>query len=161
MRRGNPDDRGHDFSASTCEHLRHVHSLTVYQDVFIIPDGAAGALAELERRKFTAEEGVRAFSSNRRSLSNLSFQDHLTLLNGTALMSSLDTGIQSDYVSLQHTMPLSGTANPSLGVNPMRSPSVLCPELCPSARNSRNTCIAFSCLSRAVKVMLSASGSVW
>ena len=29
------------------------------QDVFIIPDGAAGALAELERRKFTAEEGVR------------------------------------------------------------------------------------------------------
>ncbi|KAF9002008.1 P-loop containing nucleoside triphosphate hydrolase protein [Cyathus striatus] len=35
-----------------------------YQDVFVIPDGAPGALAELERRKFTAEEG-----------------DHLTLLN--------------------------------------------------------------------------------
>ena len=30
-----------------------------YQDVFVIPDGAPGALAELERRKFTAEEGVR------------------------------------------------------------------------------------------------------
>jgi ATP-dependent RNA helicase DDX35 len=29
------------------------------QDVFIIPDGAPGAIAELERRKFTAEEGVR------------------------------------------------------------------------------------------------------
>lgn len=29
------------------------------QDVFVIPDGgSAGALAELERRKFTAEEGV-------------------------------------------------------------------------------------------------------
>lgn len=28
------------------------------QDVFIISDGAPGALAELERRKFTAEEGV-------------------------------------------------------------------------------------------------------
>ena len=28
------------------------------QDVFVIPDGAQGALAELERRKFTAEEGV-------------------------------------------------------------------------------------------------------
>jgi hypothetical protein len=28
------------------------------QDVFVIPDGALGALAELERRKFTAEEGV-------------------------------------------------------------------------------------------------------
>ncbi|KAI0282132.1 P-loop containing nucleoside triphosphate hydrolase protein [Russula aff. rugulosa BPL654] len=38
--------------------------LSVLQDVFIIPAGAAGASAELERRKFTAEEG-----------------DHLTLLN--------------------------------------------------------------------------------
>ena len=28
------------------------------QDVFVIPDGAPGAIAELERRKFTAEEGV-------------------------------------------------------------------------------------------------------
>jgi hypothetical protein len=28
------------------------------QDVFIIPEGAPGAIAELERRKFTAEEGV-------------------------------------------------------------------------------------------------------
>lgn len=33
------------------------HAFT--QDVFVIPDGAPGALAELERRKFTAEEGVR------------------------------------------------------------------------------------------------------
>ncbi|KAG6878751.1 hypothetical protein C0993_008050 [Termitomyces sp. T159_Od127] len=37
-------------------------------DIFIIPEGAQGALAELERRKFTAEEG-----------------DHLTLLNGMNL----------------------------------------------------------------------------
>ena len=29
------------------------------KNVFVIPDGAPGALAELERRKFTAEEGVR------------------------------------------------------------------------------------------------------
>jgi ATP-dependent RNA helicase DDX35 len=28
------------------------------QDVFVIPEGAAGAIAELERRKFTAKEGV-------------------------------------------------------------------------------------------------------
>ena len=35
------------------------HSSIFKQDVFVIPDGAAGALAELERRKFTAEEGVR------------------------------------------------------------------------------------------------------
>jgi len=35
------------------------------KDVFIIPDGAPGALAELERRKFTAEEGASApFSSS-------------------------------------------------------------------------------------------------
>ena len=33
--------------------------MTAVQDVFVIPDGSAGALAELERRKFTAEEGVR------------------------------------------------------------------------------------------------------
>jgi hypothetical protein len=35
--------------------LKHIF---VIQDVFIIPAGAAGASAELERRKFTAEEGV-------------------------------------------------------------------------------------------------------
>jgi hypothetical protein len=29
----------------------------------MIPDGAAGALAELERRKFTAEEGVSRLST--------------------------------------------------------------------------------------------------
>ena len=29
------------------------------KDVFVIPEGAPGAIAELERRKFTAEEGVR------------------------------------------------------------------------------------------------------
>lgn len=28
------------------------------QDIFVIPEGAPGALAELERRKFTAEEGA-------------------------------------------------------------------------------------------------------
>ena len=32
--------------------------ISVFQDVFIIPAGAPGASAELERRKFTAEEGV-------------------------------------------------------------------------------------------------------
>lgn len=35
------------------------------QDLFVIPDGGnAGALAELERRKFTAEEGVSRPSSS-------------------------------------------------------------------------------------------------
>ena len=39
--------------------FRVSHSrLSYFQDVFIIPSGAAGAVAELERRKFTAEEGV-------------------------------------------------------------------------------------------------------
>ena len=56
------------------------------QDIFVIPDGAPGALAELERRKFTAEEGVRI--SEELYLIPLDThdsrisQDHFTLLNG-------------------------------------------------------------------------------
>ncbi|KAI0055480.1 P-loop containing nucleoside triphosphate hydrolase protein [Artomyces pyxidatus] len=46
------------------EEILTIAAMTAVQDIFIIPDGAAGALAELERRKFIAEEG-----------------DHLTLLN--------------------------------------------------------------------------------
>jgi len=46
------------------EEILTIAAMISVQDVFIIPDGAQGALAELERRKFTAEEG-----------------DHLTLLN--------------------------------------------------------------------------------
>ncbi|EKM55817.1 uncharacterized protein PHACADRAFT_184575 [Phanerochaete carnosa HHB-10118-sp] len=41
------------------EEMLTIAAMTTIQDVFIIPEGAAGALAELERRKFTAEEGVR------------------------------------------------------------------------------------------------------
>ncbi|RXW18111.1 hypothetical protein EST38_g7749 [Candolleomyces aberdarensis] len=49
----------------TCgEEILTIAAMISVQDVFIIPEGAPGALAELERRKFTAEEG-----------------DHLTLLN--------------------------------------------------------------------------------
>lgn len=49
----------------TCgEEILTIAAMTSVQDVFVIPDGSQGALAELERRKFTAEEG-----------------DHLTLLN--------------------------------------------------------------------------------
>ncbi|KDQ29090.1 hypothetical protein PLEOSDRAFT_1039866 [Pleurotus ostreatus PC15] len=46
------------------EEILTIAAMTSVQDVFIIRDGAPGALDELERRKFTAEEG-----------------DHLTLLN--------------------------------------------------------------------------------
>ncbi|TBU50208.1 pre-mRNA splicing factor [Dichomitus squalens] len=46
------------------EEILTIAAMTAVQDVFIIPEGSAGAIAELERRKFTAEEG-----------------DHLTLLN--------------------------------------------------------------------------------
>ena len=57
------------------------------QDVFVIPDGAPGALAELERRKFTAEEGVSTleglFPRPRNAYDSRIYQDHLTLLNGT------------------------------------------------------------------------------
>ncbi|KAG6845049.1 hypothetical protein H0H87_001386 [Tephrocybe sp. NHM501043] len=40
------------------EEILTIAAMTSVQDVFVIPDGAPGALAELERRKFTAEEGV-------------------------------------------------------------------------------------------------------
>ncbi|KAJ7746662.1 P-loop containing nucleoside triphosphate hydrolase protein [Mycena metata] len=50
------------------EEILTIAAMTSVQDVFVIPDGGPGALAELERRKFTAEEG-----------------DHLTLLNGWSL----------------------------------------------------------------------------
>lgn len=40
------------------EEILTIAAMTAVQDVFVIPDGGAGALAELERRKFTAEEGV-------------------------------------------------------------------------------------------------------
>ncbi|KAF4615186.1 hypothetical protein D9613_002823 [Agrocybe pediades] len=46
------------------EEILTIAAMTAVQDIFVIPEGAAGALAELERRKFTAEEG-----------------DHFTLLN--------------------------------------------------------------------------------
>lgn len=52
------------------------------QDIFIIPDGAPGALAELERRKFTAEEGVRVIAVQMQLPLTVFDQDHLTLLNG-------------------------------------------------------------------------------
>ena len=58
-----------------------VPSLIRWQNVFITPEGGMKAtMAELERRKFTAEEGV---SSIRVSIqrSSSSLQDHLTLLN--------------------------------------------------------------------------------
>ncbi|KAG2134011.1 P-loop containing nucleoside triphosphate hydrolase protein [Suillus cothurnatus] len=46
------------------EEILTIAAMVSIQDAFVIPDGAPGAIAELERRKFTAEEG-----------------DHLTLLN--------------------------------------------------------------------------------
>ncbi|KAI9566552.1 P-loop containing nucleoside triphosphate hydrolase protein [Boletus coccyginus] len=46
------------------EEILTIAAMISVQNVFVVPDGAPGALAELERRKFTAEEG-----------------DHLTLLN--------------------------------------------------------------------------------
>ena len=57
--------------------------MTAVQDVFVIPDGSAGALAELERRKFTAEEGVSKLYPCMPGLVDLTLvKDHLTLLNG-------------------------------------------------------------------------------
>ncbi len=46
------------------EEILSIAAMTSVQNVFVMAEGAAGAMAEIERRKFTAEEG-----------------DHLTLLN--------------------------------------------------------------------------------
>ena len=75
------------------------------QDVFIIPDGSAGALAELERRKFTAEEGVNNSFIYISVYAKLlaAMQDHLTLLNGGYLEL---TPILSAYVFPQPIMRL-------------------------------------------------------
>jgi len=48
------------------EEILTIAAMVAVQDVFVIPDGAAGAMAELERRKFTAEEGVSKFLHSRR-----------------------------------------------------------------------------------------------
>lgn len=61
MWRRNPDDhcddRSSGISPPRAVNFDSKHFFN-FQDVFIIPAGAAGASAELERRKFTAEEGV-------------------------------------------------------------------------------------------------------
>ena len=53
----------HSFGCT--EEILSIAAMTSVQNVFMIGEGAEGALGELERRKFTAEEG-----------------DHLTMLNG-------------------------------------------------------------------------------
>lgn len=40
------------------EEILTIAAMTSVQDVFVQADGGAGALVDLERRKFTAEEGV-------------------------------------------------------------------------------------------------------
>ncbi|KAJ7109093.1 P-loop containing nucleoside triphosphate hydrolase protein [Mycena epipterygia] len=67
------------------EEILTITAMTSVQDVFVIPDGAQGALAELERRKFTAEEG-----------------DHLTLLN--AYNAFTRYGRSSGWCSKSHAL---------------------------------------------------------
>lgn len=65
-----------------------IAAMTSVQNVFVFGEGAAGAMGEIERRKFTAEEGVssvRLRDISRQSLKPVTLtQDHLTLLNGMA-----------------------------------------------------------------------------
>jgi len=57
MRGGNSDDCGHDASTGTLRIDQPVSNS--YQNVFVLPEGGMKhTMAELERRKFTAEEGV-------------------------------------------------------------------------------------------------------
>lgn len=64
--------------------------MTSVQNVFVTGEGQAGAYAELEKRKFTAEEGVRRAAAllacciGLTLFSACAIQDHLTLLNGTS-----------------------------------------------------------------------------
>lgn len=48
-----------------------IAAMTAVQDVFVIPEGGAGALAELERRKFTAQEGVSGALSSMEALEDI------------------------------------------------------------------------------------------
>lgn len=104
------------------------------QDVFVIPDGAPGALAELERRKFTAEEGVRIsgkvhFVFQRIARTHVLSGSHYS----AKWYSRCDTdGLVRDSFLDQPTMPLSNTGSHHLGVDPTRFPSARCPELYPS-----------------------------
>jgi HrpA-like RNA helicase len=61
----------------TCgEEILTIAAMTSIQDVFVIPNGASGALAELERRKFTANEGVC-------SINQCSSKQNLTKISGS------------------------------------------------------------------------------
>ena len=51
------------IQVSMCRPILLLVTDMLTQDVFVIPDGGPGALAELERRKFTAEEGVSTLES--------------------------------------------------------------------------------------------------
>ncbi|KAG8977850.1 hypothetical protein FRC05_000378 [Tulasnella sp. 425] len=89
------------------EEMLTIAAMVSVQDVFVIPEGgSAGALAELERRKFTAEEG-----------------DHLTLLNGGSFPSS------------NPTTPSSATVLPYPGAANTHSTSGLYREPCRSGRS--------------------------
>ncbi len=59
MWRGNPYHCSHDsYSGKRFISCIYPGDTEYPEDAFVIPDGAPGALAELERRKFTTEEGV-------------------------------------------------------------------------------------------------------
>lgn len=46
----------HNFKCG--EEILTIAAMTSVQNVFVFGEGAAGAMGEIERRKFTAEEGV-------------------------------------------------------------------------------------------------------
>ena len=63
MCRGNLVNCRNGLCPSDCACILHffiIYHVSSIQDVFINPDSMPKALAELEHRKFTAEEGVRS-----------------------------------------------------------------------------------------------------
>lgn len=98
----------------------------------MIPDGVAGALAELERRKFTAEEGVGILFAFHIHALMYDFQDHFTLLNGKLSFNYTLVKLLSFH---QPTMLLQDTAALQGGVNRTLYPSEQCLEQFPSDRS--------------------------
>lgn len=118
------------------------------QDVFVIPDGAPGALAELERRKFTAEEGVRVCHGRISCFLN-ALQDHLTLLNGVKSSTSHNECLLKHF--FQPTMRSRAMVDLQRGANHTPSPSALCRELYQSEDNLKGICNASIYQQRAAK----------
>jgi len=122
-----------DDNRSSQDEISHLLLVThvFTQDVFVIPDGAPGALAELERRKFTAEEGVSTLKNLYPiflGLTCFSGSSHSAEWYSHHLPDATDAKL---IYPNQPTMLLPNTENRHLGVGLMHFPSAQCLGQCP------------------------------